>query len=345
MAISVTTLKQEKLDPTPDTAAATSSSFTPADNSLLLVIVRAQEETNGGLRGSDLTLTPSTGSATLRVTSGATDGEWSYGIKYFTIPITTGAAMTVQVDAGTHAVHEYVVEVYQITGHNSSSPIGGSATGNDADGDGSATITLDATPASDSWVFSSAEVSLVSAGVTSVTHGADQTEIYDSQTAEWGVSQTQRRTGSTSTSVSWVDLGVEGSIESGAVMVALEIKADAGGGGSGTINPATAALSLLGRAGSANAFSTVTIREVLINEAGSPVANRTGISLLVWYGGSPAGTPDLSYSALTTDANGTASWSIAPGSLVYNQPIFYVATDGGASLSQYTCARLVPTYA
>jgi hypothetical protein len=88
----------------------------------------------------------------------------------------------------------------------------------------------------------------------------------------------------------------------------------------------------------------VRIREVLINEAGSPVGNRTGMSLLIWYGGSPVGAPDLSYSALTTDANGTTSWSIATGSLAYNQSIFYVATDGGASLSMYTCARMVPSY-
>jgi hypothetical protein len=47
---------------------------------------------------------------------------------------------------------------------------------------------------------------------------------------------------------------------------------------------------------------------------------------------------------LTTDANGTASWNIATGPLTLGTPIFYVATDGGASLSQYTCARMVPTY-
>jgi hypothetical protein len=118
----------------------------------------------------------------------------------------------------------------------------------------------------------------------------------------------------------------------------------AGGGSSTTVTPAPAALTMNGRAPSANAFTNVRIREVLINEAGSPVGNRTGMSLLIWYGGSPVGAPDLSYSALTTDANGTTSWSIATGSLAYNQSIFYVATDGGASLSMYTCARMVPSY-
>lgn len=111
-----------------------------------------------------------------------------------------------------------------------------------------------------------------------------------------------------------------------------------------TLQPAQATLTLAGRAATINNFTTVTIREVMVNEAGSPVANRTGMSLLVWYAGSPSGAPDLSYSALTTDANGTASWSLAPGTLTFGQNIFYVATDGGASLSMYTCARMVPTY-
>lgn len=125
--------------------------------------------------------------------------------------------------------------------------------------------------------------------------------------------------------------------------------ASAGGGGpvEATISnasPQASPVTMNGRAATVNSFSTITIREVLVNEAGSPVANRTGMSLLVWYAGNPVGAPDLSYSALTTDAAGTASWNIATGGLSYNQTIFYVATDGGASLSQYTCARLVPTY-
>ncbi len=112
----------------------------------------------------------------------------------------------------------------------------------------------------------------------------------------------------------------------------------------GTINPTTGSITVNGRQGTINGFSSVAIREVLINEAGSVVGNRTGMHVLVWYAGNPAGAPDLSYSNLTTDPNGTASWSLPIGGLTFNQQIFYVATDGGASLSQFTCARLLPTY-
>lgn len=112
----------------------------------------------------------------------------------------------------------------------------------------------------------------------------------------------------------------------------------------GTALPGVGSLIMQGLTPSANTFAAVAIKEVFINEAGSPVTNRTGIHLMVWYAGSPAGAPDVSYSNLTTDAAGTASWSLPPGGLTYNQNVFYLATDGGASLSQYTCGRLIPTY-
>lgn len=139
------------------------------------------------------------------------------------------------------------------------------------------------------------------------------------------------------------DVGITSMTSHRVRMVTFEVNA-AAAGGSTTVTPTTGLATVNGRAGTVNSFSAVAIREVLINEAGSPVTNRTGIQLLVWYAGNPTGAPDLSYSALTTDADGTASWSLAPGGLTFNQVIFYVATDGGASLSQYTCARMTPTY-
>jgi hypothetical protein len=114
--------------------------------------------------------------------------------------------------------------------------------------------------------------------------------------------------------------------------------------GIATVSPSNAALSVGGRLPLVNAFSSVLIREVLINEAGSPVANQAAMHLVVWYGGSPFGAADLSYSNMTTDPAGTASWSIAKGTLVFGQRIFYFAHDGHTSMSVYTCAQITPTY-
>ncbi len=119
-----------------------------------------------------------------------------------------------------------------------------------------------------------------------------------------------------------------------------------GGGSQATVNPTRGELVISGKTADLNSFASVRVAEILINEAGSPVANRTGMHLLVWYAGIPFGSPDLSYSDATTGANGTLSYSLASGPLTLNQPIFYVLTDGNASgsLSGYTCARMVPTY-
>jgi hypothetical protein len=116
--------------------------------------------------------------------------------------------------------------------------------------------------------------------------------------------------------------------------------------GDTTLTPSVGQLVWVGQIPSTNPFTNVRIRDVLINEAGSPVGSRTGIHLMVWYGGVPSGAPDLSLSNMTSDANGTISWSLVTGSLVYNQNVFYIAHDGNASgsLSQYTCARVIPSY-
>ena len=209
-----------------------------------------------------------------------------------------------------------------------------------AETNGAASITVDASSATDELV-----ADFFLGGCASITVGASQTERLNSDFSgnlgfrKFGVST---ETGAATTTMSWTITSASGR----AGIIAVPIKPVAGGSSSTISNtsPQTIALTVNGRAATANAFTTVTIREVMVNEAGSPVSNRTGMHLLVWYGGSPTGAPDLSYSALTTDANGTASWSLAPGGLAFNQTIFYVATDGGASLSQYTCARMTPTY-
>lgn len=110
-----------------------------------------------------------------------------------------------------------------------------------------------------------------------------------------------------------------------------------------TLNPTTGAITLNGRAPTTSAFQNVRIREVLVNASGQAVGSHTDIGLRVWYGGICQGAPDVSLNGLTTDANGTTSWSIATGTLAFNDPIFYVAQNS-VSYSTYTAARLVPSY-
>jgi hypothetical protein len=119
--------------------------------------------------------------------------------------------------------------------------------------------------------------------------------------------------------------------------------ADIAGGTTATVTPAPAALSLQGRAPTTSAFQNVRIREVLTNGSGQVVSNATDITLLVWYAARCGGAPDISLNGMTTDSNGTISWSIPTGGLGYQSPIFYVAQNA-VSLSHYTAARLIPNY-
>lgn len=114
-------------------------------------------------------------------------------------------------------------------------------------------------------------------------------------------------------------------------------------GSSATVTPAQAALTLNGRTPTTSAFNAVRIREVLVNASGQAVGNASDITVCVWYGSRLGGAPDVSLNGMTTDANGTTSWSIATGTLGFNDPIFYVAQNS-VSLSHYTCGRLVPSY-
>lgn len=116
-----------------------------------------------------------------------------------------------------------------------------------------------------------------------------------------------------------------------------------GGGTDATVTPAPASVTINGRAPSTSTFSNVRIRQVLVSESGTVAGDRTGINLAVWYSGVPTGAPDVSLAGLTTDPNGTTSWSIATGTLALNDPVFMLAYSGSPP-DTYTCGRLVPNY-
>lgn len=124
----------------------------------------------------------------------------------------------------------------------------------------------------------------------------------------------------------------------------ITIALNAPQGAETTVTPAQAALTLNGRDVTiGGAFNNVRIREVLVNASGQPVGNATDITLLVWYSGRFGGAPDISLNGLASDPNGTTSWSIATGSLVFQQPIAYLAQNS-VSLSHYAAARMIPSY-
>jgi hypothetical protein len=151
----------------------------------------------------------------------------------------------------------------------------------------------------------------------------------------------QAATGATGTASGTCTTSPSRNGESMAIHLAIK---PAGGSSSTTVTPGVGAATLNGRNPTTSAFSNVRIREVLVNASGQPVGSVSNISLLVWYAGRAVGAPDVSLNSMTTDADGTTSWSIASGTLAFNQAVFYVAMSSDTSVSAQTCARVVPSY-
>lgn len=207
----------------------TTSSFTPRNSSLLVVVAQAMADgVVPGFNGSNITLANSAGLTMTAIGNTGTPPSWYYGLRAWYMPVTTGASMTIDLDCGTTSIISYAVSVYDITGYDTGTPVTGLITGSDADGNGAHSITLAATPTADDIAISAVAVQL-SAGTNTVTPNAAWTEDYDTTESDWYGFQTQRRTGSTSTTVTWDDLSATGTPVD-AVSLAFIVKNAAGGG-------------------------------------------------------------------------------------------------------------------
>ena len=118
------------------TGAYTSASFTPNNNSLLVAVGFGITTANGGMRGTDLTITDSAGLTWTSRAATTASPSWSYGIRIWTAPVTTGTSMTVSIDAGAFSMEFYRLEIFDYTTTESGFLVGASAEGSDADGDG-----------------------------------------------------------------------------------------------------------------------------------------------------------------------------------------------------------------
>ncbi|MCE5292906.1 MAG: hypothetical protein LLG14_27235 [Nocardiaceae bacterium] len=204
------------------TGAYTTASFTPSNNSVLVVVCAAIQTADGGMEGTDLTITDSAGLTWTAQVATTGSPAWSYGCRIWTAPVTTGVSMTVSVDCGAFSMEFYRVEVFDYTSDTGSAAVGGTATGTDADGDGAASITLSSTPATSSHVLAACMTGLGGASGT-ITSGSGFTEVNESVMTSWAVVETETRTGSTSTTVDWVDVLATGTGFGGSVLAAVEI--------------------------------------------------------------------------------------------------------------------------
>lgn len=110
-----------------------------------------------------------------------------------------------------------------------------------------------------------------------------------------------------------------------------------------SVSPITGALSVSGLTPSVNPFDSIVLRGTLVNEAGSPLANLTNISCLVWYGSTPSGAPDESLSSLTTNSNGSYSFDLALGGLAFGDSVYRVIYMGDPP-TRNQAGRRIPSY-
>jgi hypothetical protein len=187
----------------------TTASFTPADDSLLVMSCFFFKSDTGliantfSVSGGGLTWTKRVGRGE---TVAATYGQAAQEI--WTAPVTTGASMTVTVSSSgiNDDVSDMIVHMLEVTGYDSASPIGATLS-ESFTGTGSYNATLTATPTSTSVVIGSRS-GIVGGANSSAVEGSGWTEAYDSSsvTAGYGELQTQYRTGLTVTTVPWADV-------------------------------------------------------------------------------------------------------------------------------------------
>ena len=219
-----------------DNYASTSTSspaFTPSNNSLLIVVVGARSFGSTLTAAKiGLTATPSISfTQVLSAIDTVTNSRAVVGA-VFTAQITTGVSTTLVVTSSDGSDFTYQLSVIGHTGHNTSTPIGATATGTN-EGLGAVSITLSGAPASTSYVYGA---SYRAPGVFDPgwTVGTGWTQLYqDGYDPDGNVSGgIEYVTGTTSTSVSWVDITSDTTTQN-QVELGFEVQA---AGASGTLD-------------------------------------------------------------------------------------------------------------
>lgn len=214
------------------TGAYNPAAFTPSASSLLVVGVIAKAGDIGDFSASLALSDDQANTYTQRALISVTPVANDYAAAMWTAPIgASPASTTLAVDCGAVSVDKYLVFAADLTGYNTSSPVGGKVQDTSV-AEGADSGTLDATPAADSIVIAMLGRNINPGATSVVTHGTGWTEIYDFQQATDldACMQVQHRTGSTSTTVGWDDTEASGASYQFGFALALEIKAAAAAG-------------------------------------------------------------------------------------------------------------------
>lgn len=224
MAVSISKLLYEDSGISHGTGSFTTAGITVPNNCVLVVHITAQTNKGSLDVSASLTLTDSIGGASWdsRTTQGNA-GFWAFAARTFTKQfVTGGAGMTLTVDCGTSDIYQYQVCCIAVTGHNTSSPVGATASNGNFGTDGPQSLTLSDTPAATSAMVAFLWRDCHPNSIF-VSEGSGWTEEYDGNYSGMSL-QCQTYVGLSSTTVPWQDITTgTGVYKSGAS--AIEIKA------------------------------------------------------------------------------------------------------------------------
>lgn len=189
------------------TAAYTTTSFTPADGSILVAAAFVGFSSANGTWAPTISDTAG-GTWTQRASVSSTAGGWASGIRVWTRPVVTGASMTVSFDQGAVSVDGgYAVSIIEFTGQDGTTPQFGATAKVAAGTDGADNVVLTATPATADYALGFLGRDMNSGTATSSPGATGPfTELQDFTTSAGVGMESEERTGSTSTTVDWADL-------------------------------------------------------------------------------------------------------------------------------------------
>lgn len=224
-------------------ASKTTGSFTPPNNSLLVMVAMAQPDNDVvDQTGATIADTASL-SWTKRVSINNVGSTVGYlpDLIIWTAPVTTGVSMTVTVTkaAGSPDLMKWFLQPISYTGYDTGSPTGVTGSAQNGPADGSYNPSLSGSPASTSEVIAFIAGTCAGSGDTKPVTGTGWTQIAISNDAGYYGLHIQIRVGSTTGSVLWDDVLGPASTDTywdtHTAYLALEIK-DGGGGGRTTKN-------------------------------------------------------------------------------------------------------------
>jgi hypothetical protein len=242
MALSIAThLNTKILDSTDGSISVTTGSYTSVNNSLLVAVVGVltnDTSTSSNIATANSAMTGWT--KRVSIDQAEFDAAYSGCLEMWTKAVATGGSETatwtnsVTTTAGSFDPVRVAFQIFSLTGYDTGTPTGATATDSTLGTSGTGALTLSGSPATSSMVIAARMIH--QNGTTNITGtpGSGWTEIYDHDTVAgsegYACLNTQQRTGSTSTAVAWTEINANGQSAFGeAVGLALEIVAATGG--------------------------------------------------------------------------------------------------------------------